>query len=99
MALKTCESCGGTGEAFSKEQNDWEHPITLCKECNGVGMTGVCNHGYDYTDCALCLNPPPVSCTKLDPDDPCVPGYGGKCVNCGYEVMTEVDDNGIPKLD
>jgi DnaJ-class molecular chaperone len=33
----SCKSCGGTGDKFDKEKNDWVYPWEKCPDCRGTG--------------------------------------------------------------
>lgn len=33
----TCLACGGTGDQFDNDTNDWAEPLTKCMYCNGWG--------------------------------------------------------------
>lgn len=33
-----CQTCGGTGEKFDKETDDWAKPIENCPKCKGTGL-------------------------------------------------------------
>jgi len=37
-----CLNCGGTGEAYDFEKDDWVSPIEDCHICKGTGLIDKC---------------------------------------------------------
>lgn len=35
--LRICSRCGGTGDAFDFDAEDWANPTQPCGACNGTG--------------------------------------------------------------
>lgn len=35
-----CGACGGSGDAWDKEHDDWAKPRRNCEQCNGDGRDG-----------------------------------------------------------
>lgn len=74
--------------------------LRTCEKCAGTGEE-FDPEKDDWTDpiktCERCEGIGFVS-SKCDPeyDGECVPNHSGHCIVCGYELVREVDDNGIP---
>lgn len=35
--VKSCKACGGTGDKWDEQEDDWADPLEECPECDGTG--------------------------------------------------------------
>lgn len=72
---------------------------TSCSKCGGTGekFDDTEDWASPIEDCPACKGTGVLieKCEQFEH----VPNRTGHCVICGYEVVTEVDDDGTPKLD
>lgn len=75
--------------------------LNTCMACSGTGEKFDKDRD-EWNDpietCPKCEGIGMVNANQCPPNE-CVPNRSGFCINCGYELMREVDDDGIPKLD